>query len=66
MSFRENDIVAIVKGFALDHGWGGVKFKVVPRKPYDPANQTRIKPLEPREGYNQEDFICNTENLQKW
>lgn len=65
MNFRENDIVFITKGFALDKGWGGVKFKVVKRKPYDPAHQTRIEPLTPRKGYEQKQFICNTENLEK-
>ncbi|QMP84341.1 putative phage tail protein [Streptomyces phage Coruscant] len=64
-TFRENDKVYIVRGFALDKGWGGYKFKVVKRKPYDPANQTRIKLVDRREGYEQSEFICNTENLEK-
>jgi hypothetical protein len=65
MNFRENDQVYIVKGYALDRGWGGYKFKVVKRKHYDPANQTRIKLMETREGYEQTEFIINTENLEK-
>lgn len=63
-TFRENQEVYIVKGFALDRGWAGYKFRVVKRKPYDPAHQTRIKLVDRREGYDQEEFICNTENLE--
>lgn len=65
MSFKVNEEVYIVKGFAIDRGWGGIKFKVVKPKPYDPTNQTRIKPVVPRAGYDQEEFLCNTENLSR-
>jgi hypothetical protein len=64
--FREDQEVCIARGFALDRGWGGYKFKVVQRKPYDPAHQTRIKLVTPREGYSQEEFLINTENLERF